>query len=60
MKVNKLTKLGLLTCLALIIFVVELRLPDVVPIPGCIAGLFTGLGAQLVTARLNSRRKTRT
>ena len=27
---------------------------------GCIAGLFTGLCAQPVTARLNSRRKTRT
>ena len=32
----------------------------VLHISGCIAGLFTGLCAQLVTARLNSRRKTRT
>ncbi|MBQ8966645.1 Gx transporter family protein [Ruminococcus sp.] len=39
MKVNKLTKLGLLTCLALIIFIVELRLPDVVPVPGVKLGL---------------------
>ena len=39
MDVKKLTKLGLLTGLALIIFIVELRLPDIVPIPGVKLGL---------------------
>ena len=39
MKTKKLTKLGLLTCLALIIFIIELRLPDLVPIPGVKLGL---------------------
>ena len=39
MKTRKLTKLGLLTCLALIIFIIELRLPDLVPIPGVKLGL---------------------
>jgi heptaprenyl diphosphate synthase len=36
---KKLTRLGLLTCLALIIFIVELRIPDIVPIPGVKLGL---------------------
>ena len=34
MKAQKLTKLALLTTLALIIFIVELRIPDLIPIPG--------------------------
>ncbi len=39
MDVKRLTKLGLLTCLALIIFIIELRIPDIVPIPGVKLGL---------------------
>ena len=39
MDVKKLTKLSLLTALALIIFVIELRLPNIVPIPGVKLGL---------------------
>lgn len=39
MDTKKLTRLGLLTCLALIIFIVELRIPDIVPIPGVKLGL---------------------
>lgn len=39
MKPNKLTLLSLLTALALIIFIVELKLPDLIPIPGVKLGL---------------------
>ena len=39
MDVKKLTKLSLLTAVALIIFVIELRLPNIVPIPGVKLGL---------------------
>ncbi len=39
MKVRRLTELSLLTGLALIIFVVELRFPDILPIPGVKLGL---------------------
>ena len=39
MDTKKLTRLGLLTCLALIIFIVELRIPDIVPVPGVKLGL---------------------
>ena len=31
---RRLTELALLTAVALIIFVIELRIPDLVPIPG--------------------------
>ncbi len=37
--VRRLTELALLTALALIIFVIELRIPDLVPIPGVKLGL---------------------
>ncbi len=39
MKVKRLTELSLLTGLALIIFVVELRFPDIIPVPGVKLGL---------------------
>ena len=39
MKTKRLTELALLTALALIIFIVELRLPNLVPIPGVKLGL---------------------
>ena len=39
MKVRKLTELALLTALALIIFIVELRIPNPIPIPGVKLGL---------------------
>jgi len=39
MKAKKLTRLALLTGIALIIFIIELRLPDLVPIPGAKLGL---------------------
>lgn len=39
MRAKKLTELALLTIVALIIFVVELRIPDSVPIPGVKLGL---------------------
>ena len=39
MKVKRLAELGLLTALALIIFVVELQIPNPVPIPGVKLGL---------------------
>ena len=39
MSVRKLTRLSLLTAIALIIFVIELRIPDIVPIPGVKLGL---------------------
>lgn len=39
MKIKKLTELGLLTTVALIIFVIELQLPNLVPIPGVKLGL---------------------
>lgn len=39
MKIRRLTKLSLLTALALIIFIVELRFPDILPIPGVKLGL---------------------
>ena len=39
MDTKKITHLGLLTCLALIIFIVELRIPDIVPVPGVKLGL---------------------
>ena len=37
--VKRLTELALLTALALIIFVIELRIPEIVPIPGVKLGL---------------------
>ncbi len=39
MNVKKLARLALLTAIALIIFVVEMRIPDLVPIPGVKLGL---------------------
>jgi heptaprenyl diphosphate synthase len=39
MKAHKMAELALLTALALIIFVVELQLPDLIPIPGVKLGL---------------------
>lgn len=39
MKAGKLTKLALLTALALIIFIVELHFPDLIPLPGVKLGL---------------------
>lgn len=39
MNVKKLARLVLLTAIALIIFVVEMRIPDLVPIPGVKLGL---------------------
>ena len=39
MKTKKLTRLALLTALALIIFIVELQFPDIIPIPGVKLGL---------------------
>ena len=39
MKAHKISELALLTALALIIFVVELQLPDLIPIPGVKLGL---------------------
>lgn len=39
MNIRKLTELALLTALALILFIVELRLPDLTPIPGIKLGL---------------------
>lgn len=39
MKAHKLTELALLTTLALIIFVVELRIPNLIPLPGVKLGL---------------------
>ena len=39
MSARKLTELGLLTALALIIFIIELRLPNLTPIPGVKLGL---------------------
>jgi len=34
MNVRRMTQLALLTTIALIIFIVELRIPNLVPIPG--------------------------
>ncbi|MDE6149518.1 MAG: Gx transporter family protein [Ruminococcus sp.] len=39
MNTKKLTQLGLLTTIALIIFIVELRIPNLAPIPGIKLGL---------------------
>lgn len=39
MNIRKITELSLLTGLALIIFVVELRFPDILPVPGVKLGL---------------------
>lgn len=39
MKIRRITDLSLLTGLALIIFVVELRFPDILPVPGVKLGL---------------------
>lgn len=39
MKTKKLTRLALLTALALIIFIVELQFPDIIPVPGVKLGL---------------------
>lgn len=39
MDVKKLTKISLLTAVALIIFIIELRIPNIVPIPGVKLGL---------------------
>ncbi|MDE6833949.1 MAG: Gx transporter family protein [Ruminococcus sp.] len=39
MPIKKLTQISLLTAMALIIFIIELRIPDIVPIPGVKLGL---------------------
>lgn len=39
MKVKRLTELALLTSAALIIFIIELRFPDIIPVPGVKLGL---------------------
>lgn len=39
MTTKKLTELSLLTATALIIFIVELRFPDIIPLPGVKLGL---------------------
>ena len=39
MKTKKLTRLALLTALALIIFIIELQFPDIIPLPGVKLGL---------------------
>ena len=39
MKAKRLTQLALLTAVASVIFIVELQLPDLIPIPGVKAGL---------------------
>ncbi len=39
MKLRRLTELSLLTAVALIIFIIELRIPDLLPIPGVKLGL---------------------
>lgn len=39
MKAEKLTKLALLTAIASVMFIVELQLPDLIPVPGIKAGL---------------------
>lgn len=39
MKVKRLTELALLTAVALIIFIIELRFPDIIPVPGVKLGL---------------------
>lgn len=39
MSVKRITQLALLTAIALIIFIVELRIPNIVPIPGVKLGL---------------------
>ena len=64
MKVKKITRLGLLTAIALTIFMVEAQIPAVVPIPGVKLGLSnivtvfavfvfgTGEGAAVLFARI--------
>lgn len=64
MKLHRLTELALLTAVALIIFIVELRFPEILPFPGVKLGLANivtvyavfrytpGETALLVTARL--------
>ncbi len=39
MKTKKIARLSLLTAIALIIFIIELRIPDLLPIPGAKLGL---------------------
>ena len=39
MNIKRLTQLSLLTATALIIFVIELRIPNIIPIPGIKLGL---------------------
>ena len=39
MKLRRLTELSLLTSVALIIFIIEQRFPDIAPIPGVKLGL---------------------
>ena len=39
MKLKKLTELALLTAVALIIFIIELRFPDIIPVAGVKLGL---------------------
>ena len=39
MSVKKITQISLLTAIALIIFIVELRIPNIIPIPGAKLGL---------------------
>lgn len=39
MSVKKITQISLLTAIALIIFIIELRIPNIVPIPGVKLGL---------------------
>ena len=39
MKAKKLARLALLTAVALIIFIIELQIPNIIPIPGVKLGL---------------------
>lgn len=39
MKTKRLTQLALLTTIALIIFIIEMRFPDIIPVPGVKLGL---------------------
>ncbi|WP_295075285.1 Gx transporter family protein [Ruminococcus sp.] len=54
MKAHKISELALLTALALIIFVIELQLPDLIPIPGVKLGL-----ANIITVYAVYRYKAR-
>ena len=54
MKTQRLTELSLLTAAALIVFIVELRFPDILPIPGIklgLANIFTVYGVYRFTGK---------